>query len=105
MLIKAQPLDKGTEVRGAVHRISHFATDHRFDPDPEAADEHEHKPISGVVCWSQYNWLKLPVMSALKYHMSDHCTGICSFLDDLLEGGEFYLLVSFNATKSCKVGV
>jgi hypothetical protein len=30
-------------------------------------------PISGAVCWSQYSWLKQPVMSALKIHMSDHC--------------------------------
>jgi hypothetical protein len=31
------------------------------------------KPISGVVCWSQYSWFKQPVMSALKIHMLDHC--------------------------------
>ena len=31
------------------------------------------KHISGVVCWSQYNWLTQPVMSALKIYMSDHC--------------------------------
>jgi predicted P-loop ATPase/GTPase len=39
------------------------------------------KPISGVVCWSQYNWLKRPVMSDLKIRMSvfvDHFhAGIC----------------------------
>ena len=45
MLIKAQPLEKGTEFRGAVHCISHFAPDHRCDPDPEATGEHEHKRV------------------------------------------------------------
>ena len=64
------------------------------------------KPISEVVCWSQYNWLKQPVMSALKIHTVDYSpAGICPFLDDLLEGGEFDLLVSFNATKTCILGV
>ena len=110
-------LDEGTEVRGSVHCISYFAPDHGCYPDPEAAGEHEHERVvvqhkshergcmlvpvqlveaTGNVCFEDPH---VGPLQAILLPVS------VPFTDNLLEGGESDLLVSFDAAKSCVLGI